>query len=112
MVSILDMTKKNPYCRLSEDFNENYCRDLSLKLFQNEERFKLLDIKAYQKCKLISQLIKSNIEDRLDREWFISGVSQQINAISWPKEFRKIVFTEDLLSKDIKPIKKSLRIKT
>ena len=60
MVSILDMTKKNPYCRLADDFNETYCKDLSLKLFQNEERFKLLDIKAYQKCKLISQLIKTN----------------------------------------------------
>ncbi len=61
------MIRKNPYTRLSEDFNDNYCKDLALRLFQNEERFKLIDTKAYQKCKMITQSIKQNIEDKLER---------------------------------------------
>lgn len=36
LVSILDMIKKNPYSRLPDDYNESYCKELSLRLFQNE----------------------------------------------------------------------------
>lgn len=112
MISILDMVKKNPYTRLPDDFNENYCRDHSLRLFQNEERFKLLDIKAYQKCKMITQLIRTNIEERLEREWQASGTAVEFNSLPWPKEVRKITAPEEYPGKESKSIKKSLRVKT
>ena len=35
LVSILDMLKKNPYTRLPYEFNDNYCKDHSARLFQN-----------------------------------------------------------------------------
>jgi hypothetical protein len=91
LVSILDMLRKNPYTRLADDFNECFSKDHSARLFQNEERFKLMDIKAYQKCKMITQLIKLGIEDKLDREWNICGAFREINAICSSKEFRRII---------------------
>lgn len=84
LISILDMLKKNPYTRLPFEFNDNYCKDHSARLFQNEERFKLLDMKANQKCKMITHLIKLTIEDRLDKEWNLCGIRTEINVISWP----------------------------
>jgi hypothetical protein len=72
-----------------------------------------LDIKAYQKCKAIAQLIKCNIEDRLDKEWQGSGVAQEMNAINWPREVKKIFISDEQLSKDSKLIiKKNLRVRT
>lgn len=74
MVSILDMIKKNPYSRLSEEFNDVFYREASAKLLQKEDRFKLMDIKAYHKSKMIQSYVKTLFEDKIDREWNQTGV--------------------------------------
>lgn len=51
MISILDMVQKNPYSRLKEGFNANYFKEKPAKLLANEERFKLMDMRAYSKAK-------------------------------------------------------------
>ncbi len=65
MISILDMIEKNPYTRLNDSFVYNFCKELSGKLLQNEERFKLMDIKAYQKARSINEYIKNQFQDSL-----------------------------------------------
>jgi hypothetical protein len=67
MVSVLDMLEKNPYSRLKDGFVEGFCKELSYKLLQNEERFKMMDVKAHQKSRMIAEYLRSKFEDPLNR---------------------------------------------
>jgi len=59
MVSILDMIRKNPYSRFDYETMDSICKEICSKLLQSEDRFKLMDIKAYQKSKSIQSYIKT-----------------------------------------------------
>lgn len=56
IISLLDILEKNPFTRLTQEEIVKLRKDLSQDLLQKEERFKLLDLKAYQKCKNIAKL--------------------------------------------------------
>ena len=56
LISLLDILEKNPFTRLTQEEIVKLRKDLSQDLLQKEERFKLLDLKAYQKCKNIAKL--------------------------------------------------------
>lgn len=60
MISILDLFQKNPYTRINNlpQALELYRKDIAQGLFQNEERFKQIDVKAYQKVRNISKFCK------------------------------------------------------
>jgi hypothetical protein len=84
------MIRKNPYGRFAEEGMDAVSKDICIKLLQTEDRFKLMDMKAYQKSRLIQSYIKSCFEDKIDKEWGICGVQTEFNAVTWPKEVRKI----------------------
>ena len=69
MISLLDMVNKNPFSRFKDNAKQSIVKQIALKLLQNEERFKLMDIKANQKVKMIHQFIKNKFEDPLNKEW-------------------------------------------
>jgi len=59
MVSILEIVRKNPYSYLDEKEFDEIKKSMACRILQNEERFKMLDTKAYHKSKFISQFSKT-----------------------------------------------------
>jgi hypothetical protein len=68
LVSILDVVEKNPYSRIPNSEHktlEALRRSLATELLQEEERFKMLDLKAYQKTKSITRYIQEAFIDKI-----------------------------------------------
>lgn len=61
---------------------ENVRKNIANSIFQEEERFKLLDLKAYQKTKSITKLIQEVFTDKMERRWF--SIQEDLMKISWP----------------------------
>lgn len=87
LISILDILEKNPYSRFFDDTLENYRKQISQQLLQNEDRFKLLDIRAHQKSKMISKFIKEQFLIRYPKVWDFIANNKQFVGIEWPKGF-------------------------
>ena len=58
---------------------------MATEIFQEEERFKMLDLKAYQKTKNITKHIQDAFTDKIERKWlyFVDDLA----AMQWPEGF-------------------------
>ena len=88
LITILDVVDKNPYTRIlnSEHHSlESMRKSLATEIFQEEERFKMLDLKAYQKTKNIIKYIQEVFTDKIERKWVY--YLDDLAAIIWPQGF-------------------------
>lgn len=72
LISILDRVEKNPFSRLSKTVflnMEGLRKSLALEILSNEERFKMLDIKAYQKAKSINKCCYDIFHSKIEKQW-------------------------------------------
>lgn len=90
MVTILDILEKNPYSRFPnlEQTLENYRKEISQNLLQTEERFKLLDIKAYQKVRNIGKCCREEIVNKNKRYWDYLANDKLLASTKWPSCFK------------------------
>eukprot|EP00919_Chromeraceae_sp_WS-2016_P047691 GHVR01112994.1.p1 GENE.GHVR01112994.1~~GHVR01112994.1.p1 ORF type:complete len:150 (-),score=10.74 GHVR01112994.1:28-477(-) len=84
LISILDLVSKNPYSKFTAETLNTYRKEIASQLIQNEERFKLLDVKAYQKTKMIAKYIKESFQDKYNRQWSWLGADQLLAPVQWP----------------------------
>lgn len=90
MVSLLDRVEKNPFSRLTNSsFKnlENLRKALAFEVLNNEERFKMLDIKAYQKVKFISKYSNEAFSDKINKKWSFIYSDNEFQSIQWPNNF-------------------------
>ena len=83
-------------------------------MLQNEERFKMMDMKAHQKSKMILEYIRNKFEDPIHKEWNMVGLYQEINQVSWPPEVKAIslLSSAHLPKSNSKTNLKKIRLKT
>lgn len=84
MVSLLDRVEKNPWSRLgSEEAKsmEMIRKTLAFEVLNGEERFKMLDVKAYHKAKWISKYSGGVFLDKINRRWRMMGLEEELKGV-------------------------------
>ena len=90
MTTILDILQKNPYTRYPniQQSLDLYRKQISQSLLQGQERFKLLDIKAYQKVRNITKFCKEEITNKNQKFWDYLANDKSICSVKWPASFK------------------------
>lgn len=90
MVSLLDRVEKNPFSRLPNTTFKNLeglRKVLAFEVLNNEQRFKMLDIKAYQKAKFINKYSNEAFADKINKKWGYTFSDTKFQSIAWPNDF-------------------------
>lgn len=90
MISLLDRIEKNPFSRLTNSSFKNLeelKRSTAFEILNNEDRFKKLDFKAYQKAKFITKYCDEVFSEKINKKLAFIDSDEDLQSIAWPSNF-------------------------
>lgn len=87
LITLLDVVDKNPYSRIQTTQHKDVPslrRSIAALMLQEDDRFRKLDVKAYQKVKMIDKLSQEYFADKNMARWAYLFHDQKFIRNDWP----------------------------